>query len=159
MMDEIEDEADRIGDSMAEAFERAGERIEAAMSRAAETGEMAFSRMTESLLRELAKLAVEQIVVGPAEAAIGGVIGQNLAGLPFMGARAGGGPVMAGGSYLVGETGAEIFTPDQPGRITAAQPVQVTVNLSAPALPKQGISERSLARHIARAVSRGQAAL
>ena len=36
----------------------------------------------------------------------------------FQGARATGGPVMAGGSYLVGENGPEIFTPGSSGSIT-----------------------------------------
>ena len=43
----------------------------------------------------------------------------NLQGgtIQLQGARAGGGPVQAGKSYLVGEEGMEIFTPDTSGRI------------------------------------------
>ena len=42
----------------------------------------------------------------------------NQFGRIVAGARAGGGPVMAGGSYLVGENGPEIFTPGSSGSIT-----------------------------------------
>jgi phage-related minor tail protein len=37
---------------------------------------------------------------------------------PARGARANGGPVMGGGSYLVGERGPELFTPSSSGNIT-----------------------------------------
>lgn len=47
----------------------------------------------------------------------GGVLGSI--GNFFGGARAMGGPVSAGKSYLVGERGPELFTPGQTGRITA----------------------------------------
>jgi hypothetical protein len=42
----------------------------------------------------------------------------NLAGISTLPARALGGPVMGGSSYLVGEQGAEIFTPSTSGNIT-----------------------------------------
>jgi uncharacterized phage infection (PIP) family protein YhgE len=42
----------------------------------------------------------------------------TLAGISTLPARANGGPVMGGSSYLVGERGAEIFTPSSSGNIT-----------------------------------------
>jgi len=45
-------------------------------------------------------------------------IGSNNTNGRFRGARANGGPVMGGSSYLVGERGAEIFTPSTSGNIT-----------------------------------------
>jgi len=48
-------------------------------------------------------------------AAMAGAQGIDLSGLQF---RANGGPVMSGGSYLVGERGPELFTPSSSGNIT-----------------------------------------
>lgn len=50
----------------------------------------------------------------------------------FAGRRALGGPVMAGGSYLVGENGPEIFTPGSSGSITPNGAIggNITVNVS-----------------------------
>ena len=53
--------------------------------------------------------------------------------LTLTGKRAAGGPVMAGGSYLVGENGPEIFTPGSSGSITpngAIGGANITVNVS-----------------------------
>lgn len=49
---------------------------------------------------------------------IGGALGSMLSGLfGFGGARAGGGPVNVGKSYLVGEKGPELFVPKMPGQV------------------------------------------
>jgi hypothetical protein len=48
-------------------------------------------------------------------AAMAGARGIDLSGLQF---RANGGPVMSGGSYIVGERGPELFTPSSSGNIT-----------------------------------------
>jgi phage-related minor tail protein len=42
----------------------------------------------------------------------------ELNAMRFRGARAAGGPVQPGGSYLVGERGPELFTPTSSGNIT-----------------------------------------
>jgi len=42
----------------------------------------------------------------------------ELNAMRFRGARANGGPVMGGGTYLVGERGPELFTPGSSGSIT-----------------------------------------
>ena len=57
-------------------------------------------------------------------------------GIGFAGARANGGPVMGGGSYLVGERGPEIFTPSSSGTITPNNALggttnNITINTSA----------------------------
>ena len=54
-------------------------------------------------------------------------------GLDFSGFRAGGGPVMAGNSYIVGERGPELFTPSSSGNITANSAMggnTITVNVN-----------------------------
>ena len=53
-------------------------------------------------------------------------------GVGIQGARASGGSVMGGGSYLVGERGPEIFTPSSSGMITANGAIggnTITVNV------------------------------
>jgi hypothetical protein len=55
----------------------------------------------------------------------------TLAGIS--GARANGGPVMGGGTYLVGERGPELFTPSSSGNITpnnAMGGANITVNVN-----------------------------
>jgi len=63
-------------------------------------------------------------------AAMAGAAKIDLSGLQF---RASGGPVMAGGSYVVGERGPELFTPGTSGNITpnhAMGGANITVNVN-----------------------------
>ena len=75
--DALQDFADGSGitaaEDMARAFEIAGERISSALERAAQTGEFSFSAMAESIARDLARLAITQLVTNPLEQALGGV--------------------------------------------------------------------------------------
>ncbi|MBR9826735.1 MAG: phage tail tape measure protein [Alphaproteobacteria bacterium] len=153
-MSDAEQRADDIGENMAQAFEEASERIEAAMARAATAGEDSFSRMTDHIVQDLARLAIEQAIMRPVERAAHSA----LSSLPFLGARAEGGPVAGGGAYLVGERGPELFQPDRAGEITPlAPPMNVTLNL--PGQTTDRLSERRLARQLARMVARGRAGL
>ena len=66
-------------------------------------------------------------------AAMAGAAQIDLSGLQFRGARALGGPVAPGGSYLVGERGPELFTPSSSGNITpnnAMSGANITVNVN-----------------------------
>lgn len=56
---------------------------------------------------------------------VGGAAGEAISG-----SRQYGGPVKAGSSYLVGETGREVFTPDTNGYITSNQDMQNSVSKS-----------------------------
>lgn len=75
--DALQDFADGSGiaaaEDMAKAFELAGDRISSALERAAQTGEFSFSAMAESITRDLAKLAINQLVTNPLEQALGGI--------------------------------------------------------------------------------------
>jgi len=54
-----------------------------------------------------------------------------------------GGPVMAGGSYLVGERGPELFTPGQYGKISGSGGSNITINIQGNEfLGEEGIAER-----------------
>lgn len=74
-------------------------------------------------------LAIAQGVAGMVQV-------QNIKSQQFSGAREFGGPVVKGRSYLVGETGEEVFTPNQSGSITANKDIgggsnkNVTLNIS-----------------------------
>lgn len=99
------------------------------------TGEINFSQMVDSMLADITRLLARQAIfgllasagAGPGFGATGGI-----GGFLFGGARAEGGPVNPGRSYLVGEEGPELFTPRTAGMIspngaTGASPVSVTV--------------------------------
>jgi hypothetical protein len=139
----VQQTADRVGES----FERAGQRIARALGSAAMGGEAAFKRMAKVILEELAKLALDQI------------LGANGKRLAFFGARAAGGPVAAGGGYLVGERGPEIFVPRQAGQIAAPGGSAVSIHFHLGA----GGDVSAISRHqgqiaaaIARAVAYGR---
>ncbi len=127
-------------------FERAGERIARALGRAASDGEGSFKRLAKVVLEEFAKIALERIFT------------QGGSQTSFFGAKAAGGAVNAGGAYLVGERGPEMFVPRQAGAIVAqagAGPVSVHFHLSggADATPSPATRARSPPRWRARSLT------
>jgi hypothetical protein len=88
-----------------------------------------FENVADRIISALIKIAIQQAVVKPFGNFLSGLFGagiQSTAGavnsmsaidVGIAGARAAGGPVMSGKSYLVGELGPEIFTPSTSGRI------------------------------------------
>ncbi len=50
-------------DALGAAFDGAGQRIEAALGQAARTGELDFRRMADGILRELARVAAEAVIL------------------------------------------------------------------------------------------------
>lgn len=108
----------------------------------------AFKSMTASILSDIAKILIRQSITAPIANALAGAIGSafssstinlgsstsgaSLGGVgsstssgvginpnaSLSGIRASGGSVGAGNSYLVGEMGAEVFTPNSNGYIT-----------------------------------------
>lgn len=94
----------------------------------AENAAEAFKKMAQSILADIARIAIRQGITGPLAGALGGMFGGSnptstfgfnpLAGaFSFGGARAGGGPVSSGKAYLVGERGPEIFAPGKSGMV------------------------------------------
>lgn len=139
--------ARRAADQVSVSFERAGQRIARAMGSAASGGENAFRRMAKVVLEELAKLALQRIFT------VGG--GKT----PFFGGKAAGGAVNAGGAYLVGERGPEMFVPRQAGAITQPAGGAVTIHFHL----GDSAGAAAIARHqgqiaaaIARAVAYGR---
>lgn len=139
--------AKRAADDVSASFERAGDRIARALGSAASGGEASFKRLAKAILEELAKIAINKIFSS-----------SNSSGGSFFGAKAAGGAVNAGGAYLVGERGPEMFVPRQSGEIMQpAGAVSVHFHLGA------GADANAIARHqgqiaaaIARAVAYGR---
>ena len=151
----------RAAEALETAFERAGSRIEQALGRAARSGEADFSRMTEAILADLARLAAQQVIERP----LAGLIDRALGAITPDGARAEGGPVQPGSSYLVGERGPELFTPGVAGQVSpsgGSGGQTVHIHLTLPP-GSHGGSERAIAqsrgriaRTLARAVDEGR---
>lgn len=133
-----------------DAFASVATTIEKELSRAAKNGSLSLKSLTQSITRDLAKLAVNSFVREP--------IKNGLTNL-FGGARAAGGPVAAGAGYLVGERGPEMFVPNAAGRIqpkTNGQPVTVNLHLGGVTDPRSfAQSQSQIAAGLTRALSRG----
>jgi tape measure domain-containing protein len=110
---ETSDSAKELGEAFASSFEKAV------------LGAEGFRSVLAGLGEDIIKIFLRQQITSPLAAAIGegakglfggGTLFSAIAGL--FGARAEGGNVQAGSSYLVGERGPELFTAGANGRIT-----------------------------------------
>jgi hypothetical protein len=104
--DKLKAYADQLGMAFGNAFENA-----------IMTGQK-LSDTLKQLAQDIARLVLRQTVTGPIAEAISGSIGT------FMGARANGGPVTGGGTYMVGERGPELFVPNTSGMIVPHEALQ-----------------------------------
>jgi lambda family phage tail tape measure protein len=99
------------------------------------TGKLSFKDLFASLMAEMIKM--QALKLFNTFFGKGGVLGGLFAGpTPVPGARAVGGPVMAGQPYIVGERGPELFVPSGPGTVQAngfgrGGATQVTYNIQA----------------------------
>jgi len=91
------------------------------------TGKVDFKGLVDSMLADLTRLLARQALIGllnsinPGGGGLLGTLASSFGGPATKaptGAKALGGPVSSGASYLVGERQPEIFTPAQPGHIT-----------------------------------------
>lgn len=78
-VDDFARDASDAADATARAFELAGERIAQALTQAARSGEFSFNNLAESVAQDLARLAINELLIGPLQSAIGG-IGNGLIG-------------------------------------------------------------------------------
>ena len=133
-------------------FERAGASLTRSLARAAEDGKITLDELAEAALAVVNALARGG---GPAGGGLGAALAQALGGA-FSGARADGGPVTGGGSYLVGERGPEVFRPAGAGELGPPN-TGVTVNVTVERGAEAGLvrSEAQLAQALARAVALG----
>ncbi len=144
------DKIKRDIDAAEEAAHRFDDAINTAFDRAVRGGGKMID-VLKNLGMELVNIEIQKRIFAPASKAIGAGLDQFFAGMfsgagagasgataadALAGARAGGGPVMGGQSYLVGERGPEIFTPGTGGNIVpngarAGAVVNQTINFSA----------------------------
>jgi phage-related minor tail protein len=144
--------AEQAARSIDDAFAKAGTGLARSLAHAAADGKVS--------LAELARAVIDAVSAGSDEG--GGGLVQTLAKVVtarFSGARADGGPVAAGGAYLVGERGPELFRPTGAG---AVEPlgglgggVNVTINVQGGDTASLARSDAQLAQALARAVSLG----
>jgi phage-related minor tail protein len=101
-------------------FQSTFARLAGTLVRTATTGKDSFKDMVSSILRDLQRLALQKFVFGP----LNSLLGSAFSGLA--GGRAGGGPVLPGKPFVVGERGPELFVPHAAGRVVAGKAAPVT---------------------------------
>ena len=151
-LEALREPAERTAGAIEAAFGRAGERLAGSLARAAADGEITLQELARAVLGAVnAAAGVVSAGSEPSPAAITQAVG----GL-FRGSRADGGPVSAGGAYLVGERGPEVFRPSTGGEIGPAAAAPVTVNVTVQGGAETLLrSEAQVAQALARAVALG----
>ena len=138
-----------------EAVSRSFRSVENTIARAALSGKMSIGKLVDSILADFDRITTSQFIVRPIEGVISTLIASLL---PILGARAGGGPVDAGGAYLVGEQGPELFVPSSSGVIAPNAQSRPSITLNVQARDAQSFlkSETQIAAMLSRALARGQ---
>jgi lambda family phage tail tape measure protein/TP901 family phage tail tape measure protein len=122
-LDRFAAEGADVFSSIADASARAMKGIEDAIITAAQTGRLEWRGLVNSILADLARIAIRQNITGPLASALSSALSGAFGGAGEGGggasvsARAMGGPVFAGRAYRVGEFGPETFVPNTGGRI------------------------------------------
>ena len=149
--------AEAAADAIDKVFTRAGESLTRSLARAASDGKLSLSELAGAVIG--AADAFARTGAGGGGGTLGDALAKVVGGL-FGGARAEGGPVTAGGAYLVGERGPELFRPASAGAIeptgSGAGGVTVNVSLSGGGAPALLRSEAQVAAALARAVALGR---
>ena len=147
----LREPAERAAASIEAAFGRAGESLARSLGRAAADGEATLAELARAILNAVNAAAGS----GRGGSGLGDAIAQAVNGA-FSGSRADGGGVLAGGAYLVGERGPEVFRPSGAGNVEPLAGAGVVVNVrvdgGAPGLMR---SEAQIAQMLARAVALG----
>lgn len=123
---------------------------------AALSGKASIGQMVDAILADFDRVAASQFIAKPIAGVVSSLIGSLL---PISGARAAGGPVDAGGAYLVGEQGPELFVPSSSGAIApggAPPRPSITLNVQTPNAQSFLKSETQIAAMMSRALARGQ---
>ena len=128
------------------------------IARAAVSGKLSMDQLVDAILADFERIAVSQFIVKPIE----GLVSSLGSAIPSIaGALAGGGPVEAGQTYLVGEQGPELFTPAGAGSIASNAALKsrmptVVVNVQAADAASFLKSQSQIAAAMSRALARGQ---
>lgn len=125
LRDQSRDAASLAADAVTNAFQA----MEDALVQFAQTGKLDFKSLANSIIADLIRIQLRAAISGSGGLlsllgdAIGGLFGPKATagggagGGNFSGPRAAGGPVEAGGTYLVGERGPELITPRSAGMV------------------------------------------
>lgn len=119
--------AEEAGRSISSSFERAGVSLARSLTRAAADGKVTLDELAEAALAVVNALARSGSSRGGGSG-LADVVTSVLSS--FGGARADGGPVLPGGSYLVGERGPELFRPASAGDVEPLGPGALTINVA-----------------------------
>jgi phage-related minor tail protein len=130
--------ADNAGNAAKQAgdyFNRFSSGFENAIVKFVQTGKLSFKDLANSLIADFARIAAQKMFLSLFGGPTGGGLLGNFFG--FFG-KAGGGPVMPGKPYMVGEGGKELFVPSSAGSIIpnnqlggGNQPVTVNYSIQA----------------------------
>ena len=145
--------AEQAARAIDEAFAKAGTGLARSLAHAAADGKVSLAELARAVLDAVSS------GLGGGSGGGGGLV-KALAGAvssAFSGARADGGPVSAGGAYLVGERGPELFRPAGAGAVEplGGGGVNVVVNVQGGDTAGLARSDAQLAQALARAVSLG----
>lgn len=130
----LEAPARESAEAIDQAFARAGASVVRSLGRAASDGKITMAELAAAVIAAVNAASGQTRGAG----SLGAVLGEIFSGASksfagsFSGARADGGPVTAGGAYLVGERGPEWFRPATAGTIEtgAGGPVvNLTLNM------------------------------
>jgi phage-related minor tail protein len=149
--------AQQSAETLSRAFERSFSGMESALNKAARTGEFSLRSMVDAMLKDLERLAFDQLVAKPVTSLFQSLVANIL---PFGGGKSVGGPVAPGNAYLVGEHGPELFVPSGSGQIQrgraarGAGPV-INFHITTPDAQSFQRSEAQVTAMLARAVRRG----
>lgn len=123
------DESQNVFKQTEEAVGGAFKGMEDALVDFVKTGKLDFKSLVDSIISDIARIVIKQQITGPLAGLLGQALGGggygavDMAGLDGLitglisGAREAGGPVGSGLTYLVGEKGPELFTPNTAGKI------------------------------------------
>lgn len=153
-LDDLAGPAVEAGAVIRSAMRETAETIEDTIVKATRTGRLSFADMARSIAADLSRIAIRQFVTQP----LTNVLTSALTSA-FGGARAGGGPVDMGRSYLVGERGPELFVPGASGAIVPngrAAGGGITINVQTSDAESFRRSEAQIAGLMQRLAARGQ---
>jgi phage-related minor tail protein len=150
-----------VGDasrSMSNAFGSSFSTLTASVTKAAESGKFSIRDMVDSMLQDLARVAIRQSIVAPVENAARSAANAAVTAIAGL---AVGGPVAPGSAYVVGERGPELFVPSGngdivPGAAAAGTRPQIVLNVQTQNAQSFLKSQSQIAAMVTRALSRGQ---
>jgi tape measure domain-containing protein len=179
----VNDFGGQVGDIVVKSFRG----MEDALVQFVQTGKMNFRSFANSIIADMTRIAIRQMIIAPLMNSFSGWLGNTFGpakgggfsppppmqsgaygtGIPYdlpagsfgiSGKLATGGPAKRGGSYLVGERGPELFTPNSSGTVTpnnqlgGSTSVVVNVDASGSSVEGDGGQAEQLGSMLAAAV-------